>query len=57
MTGEDGETLTEIANFRGPGGESQTFELPLTRGVSTISFVFLPGSSFDFTRFRLERFT
>jgi len=55
MTGEDGETLTEIANFRGPGGESQTFELPLTRGVSTLSFVFLPGSSFDFSAFRLEK--
>ena len=54
MTGEDGTNVTEIANFTGNGGEEQSFPVRVPGGVCTVSFVFLPGSCFDFEGFRFE---
>ena len=32
----------------------QRFDIPLLKGVNDVSFVFLPGSRFDFYSFRFE---
>ena len=47
MNGPSGETVTEIADFRGNGGERQSFRLRVPGGLTTVSLVFLPGSRFD----------
>ena len=52
MTGENGESRNEIANFRGAEGESQRFRLHVPGGMCRVTFVFLPGSRFDFESFR-----
>ena len=55
MTGEEGETITEIADFRGPDGMSQSFRIRVPGGRCKVSFVFLPGSRFDFEGFRFKK--
>ena len=50
-----GEEMSDIAEFSGTGGKSQRFALRVPDGVCTVSFVFLPGSSFDFGGFRFYR--
>ena len=52
FTGADGKTLTGIADFLGNGGEAQEFPMDVPGGPCTVSFVFLPGSLFDFKAFR-----
>ena len=52
MTGENGESVQEIANFRKAGGECQQFRIHVPGGLCTVTFVFLPGSRFDFDSFR-----
>ncbi len=50
----DGETEEkEIIEFRGNGGEVQEFALPERSGRWDLTFVFLPGSNFDFEWFQL----
>ena len=49
-----GQELTALAEFRGPGRSAQTFEIEALPGVCEVSFVFLPGSRFDFYGFRFE---
>ena len=50
-----GEETTTAAEFCGNGGESQRFRVAVPAGNCTVSFVFLPGSSFDFSSFRFIR--
>lgn len=50
----DGETEEkEIIEFRRDGGEVQEFALPERSGKWDLTFVFLPGSNFDFEWFQL----
>lgn len=51
---EKGESLMSLAEFRGIGRGQQTFEVDTLPGVCTVSFVFLPGSQFDFYRFQFS---
>ncbi|MBP3657071.1 MAG: DUF4982 domain-containing protein [Clostridia bacterium] len=51
---ENGDETTEIAEFTHDGGESQRFALSVPGGCCTVTFVFLPGSQFDFEGFRFE---
>ena len=49
-----GETRNEVVDFRGGAGEEQSFAIRVPGGICTVTFVFLPGSSFDFDAFRFE---
>ena len=48
---EDGTEMTEHAEFRGCGELLQEFRIRVPSGRCTVSFVFLPGSCFDFDSF------
>ena len=50
-----GEEITSIAEFAGNKEEKQVFSVEVPGGNCTVSFVFLPGSSFDFRSFRFSR--
>ena len=52
---EDGAETTEIADFTGKGGARQRFALKTPGGNCTVTFVFLPGSQFDFAGFRFDK--
>ena len=52
ITGENGESVNEIADFRRMRGEKQLFRIHVPGGICTVTFVFLPGSRFDFESFR-----
>ncbi len=49
-----GQSLTALAQFTGTGRSRQCFEVDVLPGVCTVSFVFLPGSQFDFYRFQFS---
>ena len=51
---DQGQETTEIADFDGRGGCTQRFQVQVPPGVCSVSFVFLPGSSFDFEGFRFS---
>ena len=51
---EDGRETTGIAAFTAGGGAQQRFDLAVPGGLCTVTFVFLPGSQFDFAGFRFE---
>ena len=51
ITDENGNTSDFVAEFRGGKREKQQFPLKVPEGVCSISFVFLPGSQFDFHGF------
>ena len=51
MTDEKGDSMTEIVSFQGSGPKRQAFSVRVPQGLSTVSFVFLPGSRFDFEGF------
>ena len=51
---EAGDEVTQIAGFR-RGEGAQTFLIKTLPGKCTVTFVFLPGSRFDFTSFRFEK--
>lgn len=56
METPDGQQQRGLCSFRqSPERTRQTFELELLPGTDTISFVFLPGSKFDFYGFQFER--
>ena len=55
MKGENGESVTGIAEFAGGGEKNQRFAMHVPEGSCTVSFVFLPGSHFDFEGFRFEK--
>ena len=50
-----GEDRTELLEFAGGDRHIQTFEIPVPQGEADLSFVFLPGSSFDFWAFVMEK--
>ena len=52
--GENGQELTALANFAGVGRSRQCFEVDVLPGLCEVSFVFLPGSQFDFYGFQFE---
>ena len=49
-----GSQKTVLLEFRQNGGKEQLFKVPQITGVNDISFVFMPGSKFDFDWFRFE---
>ena len=51
----DGQELTALAQFAGGSRAEQAFDLDVLPGPCTVSFVFLPGSRFDFYAFRFEK--
>ena len=52
---EKGEETTGIADFIGTEKTGQRFSLRVPDGNCSVSFIFLPGSSFDFFGFRVFR--
>ena len=50
-----GDLHTEMVTFTGTGRSEQRFVLPVPKGLCTVTFVFLPGSNFDFYTFRFEK--
>ena len=52
---EAGEEMTSVAEFSRDGGPRQHFTIPVPAGLCSVSFVFLPGSDFDFHAFRFCR--
>jgi beta-galactosidase len=56
MQTSDGGERTEMVVFRGGKGRcEQRFAVSVPGGVCSLTFVFLPGSCFDFYSFRFER--
>ena len=55
ITGEDGRHAQEIVEYAGAGPRTQRFTVRVPGGRGTVSFVFLPGSHFDFESFRFEK--
>ncbi len=53
--GKDGAEQTALAQFAGTSRGEQTFEVPVLSGECEVAFVFLPGSRFDFYRFRFAK--
>ena len=49
---EQGEAAVSTCDFRRSGRGSQTFPVDVPQGLCEVSFVFLPGSCFDFYGFR-----
>jgi len=56
MQDAQGNEHTEMVTFKGDQGRSvQSFPVKVPKGVCTVTFVFLPGSNFDFYSFRFEK--
>lgn len=51
INGADGTETTQTAEFMGVGESEQSFDVDVPKGESSVSFVFLPGSRFDFYDF------
>jgi len=51
---EAGETENAVADFIGSGEEEQRFQVRTPGGMCEVTFVFLPGSRFDFDGFRFQ---
>lgn len=49
-----GAQKTVLLEFQQDGGREQRFYIPKLSGVNDVSFVFMPGSRFDFDWFRFE---
>lgn len=55
-TVKDGVQKTQLLEFRkSPEYGARTFDIEPLTGINDVSFVFLPGSKFDFESFRFER--
>ncbi|MBE5802697.1 MAG: DUF4982 domain-containing protein [Clostridiales bacterium] len=56
MQDAQGNEYTEMVTFTGGKGRSeQRFAIAVPNGMCTVTFVFLPGSNFDFYSFRFEK--
>ena len=55
ITNQAGKEYDTAAEFSGKGAGKQRFILRVPEGSCTVSFVFLPGSSFDFSGFRFYK--
>lgn len=53
-TAAGGAQKTVLLEFQQDGGREQRFDIPKLSGVNDVSFVFMPGSRFDFDWFRFE---
>jgi len=53
--GADGETSQLVEFVQSEGWEERAFELDRVGGTQKVTFIFLPGSNFDFGWFRFER--
>lgn len=49
-----GAQKTFLLEFQQDGGREQRFDIPKLSGLNDVSFVFMPGSRFDFDWFRFE---
>ena len=54
MESPTGGSVTEVVRFRGTEKGTQRFRIAVPGGNTAVSFVFLPGSRFDFAGFRFE---
>lgn len=52
---ENGVASAEVADFRGNDLAEQSFPMHVPGGKCSVTFVFLPGSSFDFRAFRFSK--
>ena len=52
VTGDQGEAAVSTCGFKRSERGGQTFAVDVPKGLCTVSFVFLPGSRFDFYGFR-----
>lgn len=52
---KQGEEVVSVAEYDGKRYGVQQFRVTVPDGNCTVSFVFLPGSSFDFDSFRFQR--
>ena len=50
----EGEETTDAVDFSGSAGTEQFFRINIPGGICTVTFIFLPGSSFDFESFRFQ---
>ena len=55
IVNKEGKEYDTAAGFSGKGGTKQRFFVRVPEGSCTVSFVFLPGSAFDFRSFRFYR--
>lgn len=55
FTNQDGESNQLVEFTHSDGYEERVFELDKITGVQKVTFIFLPGSNFDFGWFRFER--
>lgn len=55
IVNDGGAEAVSVCPFRGDGPEEQFFPIQAPGGLCTVSFVFLPGSRFDFAAFRFEK--
>ncbi len=53
-TPEGGSQRTVLLEFQQDGGREQRFVIPRITGVNDVSFVFMPGSNFNYDWFRFE---
>ena len=51
---EEGNEITDAVEFSGNGDAEQVFHVHVPGGMCSVTFVFLPGSRFDFSFFRFE---
>lgn len=54
FSGADGQSNQLVEFTQSEGYEERVFELELVTGVQKVTFIFLPGSQFDFGWFRFE---
>ncbi|PAF31248.1 glycoside hydrolase family 2 TIM barrel-domain containing protein [Paenibacillus sp. 7516] len=55
LAGEDGQSNQLVEFTHSEGYEERVFELEQVSGVQKVTFIFLPGSQFDFGWFRFEK--
>ncbi|RIX52652.1 DUF4982 domain-containing protein [Paenibacillus nanensis] len=55
FAGTDGESKQLVEFDRSDGYEERVFQLEKVKGLQSVTFIFLPGSQFDFGWFRFER--
>lgn len=51
---QQNENVQEVLNFKGSGKREQIFSFSVPEGICQVSFIFLPGSKFDFEGFRFS---
>ena len=52
---DNGETIDSALDFNGTGEEVQQFRVRVPEKICRVSFVFLPGSCFDFKAFQFQK--